>query len=355
MTLQQQYNLIKEGKGNKAQFLKNAKFQFPNLFNAYTSYDDAATVLKSKGLIAESTNGAGGVVTGGREQDWVKIFKQNISEEVKAEEKKTSKEVQDMLAANFDYKDDKNIDNVYGNSFLNGFYTEMQDPKNEAKTVDEVKEIVRKNLAKDRLHYTKDGQFGLKGVGYTTEAPGLGTPKEPKGKYKSSGYGDLREGMYGNSDGDYDEQEDNKERAYWYYDAYLGEKDPKKKAEYAELARKYASYLGWGEEDLPGLEEGWEENKPLKPGEKQTFEPIPREKSQAHTAGDKLRASTAQYAKKLREAIREMILEQLNEGTADEEVAKAEEEVAKAKEAAAAAKMKAAEAAKKEAEAEKNA
>ena len=71
MTLQQQYNLIKEGKGNKAQFLKNAKFQFPNLFNAYTSYDDAATVLKSKGLIAESTNGAGGVVTGGREQDWV--------------------------------------------------------------------------------------------------------------------------------------------------------------------------------------------------------------------------------------------------------------------------------------------
>ena len=32
---------------------------------------------------------------------------------------------------------------------------------------------------------------GVKGLGYTTEAPGLGTPKEPKGKYKSSGYGDL--------------------------------------------------------------------------------------------------------------------------------------------------------------------
>ena len=209
MTLQQQYNLIKEGKGDKAHFLKNAKFQFPNLFNAFTSYEDSVNVLKGKGLIAESANGAGGVVTGGREQDWVKIFKQSISEEVKAEEKKTSKEVEEILAHNFDYKDDKNIDNVYGQSFLHGFYTEMQDPKNEAKTVDEVKEIVRKNLASNRLHYTEDGMFGVKGVGYTTEAPGLGTPQEVKGPYKSSGYGTLREGMYGDSDGDYDEQEYN--------------------------------------------------------------------------------------------------------------------------------------------------
>lgn len=194
MTLQQQYNLIKEGKGNKSQFLKNAKFEFPNLFNAYSSYEDAATMLKAKGLITE---GVGGVVTGGRDQDWVKIFKQNISEEVRVEEKKTSKEVEDILANNFDYKDDKNIDNVYGQAFLHGFYTEMQDPKNEAKTVDEVKEIVRKNLASNRLHYTEDGMFGVKGVGYTTEAPGLGTPQEVKGPYKSSGMEPvkLREGI----------------------------------------------------------------------------------------------------------------------------------------------------------------
>ena len=33
--------------------------------------------------------------------------------------------------------------------------------------------------------------FGEKGLGFTTEAPGLGTPKEPKGKHKASGYGDL--------------------------------------------------------------------------------------------------------------------------------------------------------------------
>jgi hypothetical protein len=59
----------------------------------------------------------------------------------------------------------------------------------------ELKDIVMKNLAKDSIFYTKDGQFGVKGLGYTTEAPGLGTPKEAKGKYKSSGYGDLKESI----------------------------------------------------------------------------------------------------------------------------------------------------------------
>jgi hypothetical protein len=56
-----------------------------------------------------------------------------------------------------------------------------------------VLELVSKNLAKDRLHYVKDGQFGVKGLGYTEDAPGLGAGKEAKGKYKSSGYGDLKE------------------------------------------------------------------------------------------------------------------------------------------------------------------
>ena len=43
----------------------------------------------------------------------------------------------------------------------------------------------------DWEYYTTKAQFGVKGIGYQTEAPGLGEPKEPKGKYKSSGYGDL--------------------------------------------------------------------------------------------------------------------------------------------------------------------
>jgi hypothetical protein len=57
----------------------------------------------------------------------------------------------------------------------------------------ELKDMVFKNLQKDPIHYTKDGQFGVKGLGYVTEHPGLGTPKEPKGKYASSGYGNLNE------------------------------------------------------------------------------------------------------------------------------------------------------------------
>jgi hypothetical protein len=76
---------------------------------------------------------------------------------------------------------------------MTGYYAEMKDPKNADKTMQELKDIVLKNLSKDPIYYVKDGQFGVKGLGYETEVPGLGTPKEPKGKYKSSGYGDLKE------------------------------------------------------------------------------------------------------------------------------------------------------------------
>jgi len=97
--------------------------------------------------------------------------------EAKAVEKKVSKEVTDLEEKNFDYKDKKNVDNVYGEAFLEGYYTEMKDPKNADKTVDELKEMVAKNLAKDQLYYVKDGQFGVKGVGYTDELPGLKASK----------------------------------------------------------------------------------------------------------------------------------------------------------------------------------
>jgi hypothetical protein len=38
--------------------------------------------------------------------------------------------------------------------------------------------------------------FGEKGVGVEMDVPGLGEPKELKGKFKSSGYGDLKESKY---------------------------------------------------------------------------------------------------------------------------------------------------------------
>jgi hypothetical protein len=185
MTLQEHFNQIKNGKGNKTQFLKQARSLFPEYFNQYTDFNTATNILKSKQIISEA---AGGVVTKGFDIfDWKKI----LAEEVKATEKETSKEVLDNQKNTYNNSDKKNADNINFNEIMKGFYAELKDEKNKNKTGDEIKDIVVKNLAKDCLYYTKDGEFGTKGVGYNTEAPGLGTPKEPKGKHKSSGYGDI--------------------------------------------------------------------------------------------------------------------------------------------------------------------
>jgi hypothetical protein len=45
-TLQEQYILIKEGKGNKDHFLKQAKTLFPEYINQYSDYDTTIKVLK---------------------------------------------------------------------------------------------------------------------------------------------------------------------------------------------------------------------------------------------------------------------------------------------------------------------
>jgi hypothetical protein len=196
-TLQSQYNLIKEGKGNKAYFLKSAYRLFPDMLSPVNTFEDTITILKNRSIISE---GVGGLVTSGKKQDWMSIFSESMTalkeeKEAKAEEKETTKEVTDMATRGYDYKDEKNYDNIFGQEFLKGYYTEMKDPKNADKDVEELRAIVAKNLAKDINFYVKDGQFGEKGVGYQTELPGLGTPKEPKGKYKSSGYGDLKESV----------------------------------------------------------------------------------------------------------------------------------------------------------------
>jgi len=172
-TLQEQYNLIKEGKGRKDMFMKSARRLFPNLFTPITTFDTAVSVLTRKSIISEGS--IGGVATGGTNPfiNW----KEFLAEEAKAEEKKPTKEVTDMETRGFDYKDEKNIDNLYGEAFLQGYYTEMKDPANEGKDVTELKEIVAKNLAKDPLYYTTKAQFGVKGIGYTDEAPGLKASK----------------------------------------------------------------------------------------------------------------------------------------------------------------------------------
>lgn len=193
-TLQEQYNLIKEGKGNKEIFLKEAKLQFPHLIRNAANFTETTTILKQRSIISENILQLG-LVTQNKKQNWFDIFNQNLTEQnetnVKVDSNKVAKEVEDNLESNFDYEDKKNIDTVYGGAFLNGFYTEMQNPKNADKTIDELKAIVTKNLTKDRLYYTTQTQFGIEGIGYTDQIPGYKPSKELKGKYKSSGYGDL--------------------------------------------------------------------------------------------------------------------------------------------------------------------
>ena len=181
-TLQEQYNLIKEGKGNAELFVKAAKSQFPSLIRNAATLNETVGTLKHNHLISENFVGLEPLnqMEPKQKESYEIAFENFLAEQAKAEEKKTTKEVTDLEEKNFDYKDKKNIDNVFGEEFLKGYYAEMKDPKNEGKSIEELKEMVAKNLAKDPLHYVKDGQFGEKGVGYTDELPGLKASKTDK-------------------------------------------------------------------------------------------------------------------------------------------------------------------------------
>ena len=185
-SLQDNYNLIKEGKGSKELFLKQVRREFPQYISNVNTFNQVTANLKTRGIISETLSSD--LTSKNTEPNWFNIFKENINE-AKATEKKVTKEVKDLEEKNFDYKDTANADNLIGAEILTGFYAEMKDPKNLEKTVEEVRAIVIKNLSKDTLYYVKDGQFGVKGLGYTEAEQ-----KEAKGKYKASGYGDITEG-----------------------------------------------------------------------------------------------------------------------------------------------------------------
>ncbi len=313
-TLQTQYNLIKEGKGNKEVFLKEAKRIFPNYIPNAATFNQAEVILSQKSIISETVWG----VTTGRDEkpDWFAIFNENmneskgddeitalekeaskynkndvrykelqkkigdlksdkeyalpgskaaekfsesINEEAKAEEKKTSKEVTDLEEKNFDYKDKKNIDNVYGEAFLKGYYCEMKNPKNEKKTVEELKSIVAKNLAKDQLHYVKAGQFGEEGVGYTDELPGLKASKSDQMEKVK-----LKEGFrveYKTEDGEkaksrvFDKKEDAEKKEKQLVDKGIKQAKVVKLDETKESLKEYTDTDFSGQDTLMKLDE----------------------------------------------------------------------------------------------------
>ena len=197
-TLTEQYGLIKEGKGHKDVFLKEAKRLFPNLIRQGATYNEVSKILKQKNIINENFVGLGPINNPfevKKKEGYESAFENFLKEaaEVKAEEKKVSKEVEEDQSRGYDNRDEKNPNNMIFGQIQMGYYNELKNPKNADKTEQEIKDIVFKNLAKDPIYYTTHGQFGEEDLGYTDEAPSLGEPVEPKGEYKSSGYGKLKE------------------------------------------------------------------------------------------------------------------------------------------------------------------
>jgi len=189
-TLQEQYNLLKEGKGHKGIFMKEAKRLFPNIVPNAATYNQTTKLLKQRSVISENifplmpSSGLNPFTT----------FDKYVNEEVKATEKKTTKEINQAETAGYDYKDPKNLNNQIFDQYLNGLRVEMEkDPK---LTMDEAKEVVAKNLEKDPIFYTKNAAFKVDGLGYEE----LKQQGEPTGKHKSSGYGDLKENKMSKSD-----------------------------------------------------------------------------------------------------------------------------------------------------------
>ena len=182
-TLQEQYNLIKEGKGHKGIFLKEAKRLFPNIVPNSATFNQTTKLLKQRSVISENifplmpSSGLNPFTT----------FDKFVNEEAKATEKKTTKEVEEAEIKGYDYKDPKNLDNQIFDQYLNGVRVELEkDPKLD---LTGAREKVAKNLEKDPLFYMKNNAFGVEGLGYQE----LKNQEEPKGKHKSSGYGDLKE------------------------------------------------------------------------------------------------------------------------------------------------------------------
>ena len=95
---------------------------------------------------------------------------------------KVDKTLENIDSHNYDYDTTlENINNVNGEELLKG--VQLETSYNSELTLEEAKELVIKNLAKDPLHYVKEGQFGVKGLGYTEAKT-----QKADGKHAASGY-----------------------------------------------------------------------------------------------------------------------------------------------------------------------
>ena len=109
-----------------------------------------------------------------------KVNTKEEDDKIKAEAKKVDKTVENVDSHNYDYKSE-NINNVNAQEVLTGVQLEIK--YNKELSLDEAMELAVKNLAKDPLHYVKEGQFGVKGLGYTEAKT-----QKADGKHAYSGY-----------------------------------------------------------------------------------------------------------------------------------------------------------------------
>jgi len=98
-TLNEQYQLIKEGKGHKGVFLNEAKRQFPQYIRNAATFDETTTILKQRGIINENIVGLAPINSiAPKKESYESAFeaflaeakKKDEDEKVKAEEKKVS-------------------------------------------------------------------------------------------------------------------------------------------------------------------------------------------------------------------------------------------------------------------------
>ena len=194
-TIQEQYNQINKGKGSKELFLKEVKRNYPHMIVNSATFKQAEEILLNRSVITENL---AGIVNPTSNKNWFQIFNDNMNiikeesaaakkdEAIKAEVKEPNKDVVELETKGFDYKDDKNIDNLNGEEFRLGLKFEMDKVRETVsdaelgEAIKKAQDLVVKNLSSDPLHYVKNAAFGIEGIGYTDEAPGLTASKSDK-------------------------------------------------------------------------------------------------------------------------------------------------------------------------------
>ena len=191
-TIQEQYNQINKGKGSKELFLKEVKRNYPNMIVNSATYKQAEEILLNRSVITENL---AGVVNPIKSTDWFKVFNDNMDvikeetaaakkdEAIKAEVKEPNKDLIELETKGYDYKDNKNINNLSGEQVRLGLKFEMDKVRNTVSdaelgdAIDKAEKLVAKNLASDPLYYIKNAMFGVDKLGYTDEAPALTASK----------------------------------------------------------------------------------------------------------------------------------------------------------------------------------